>query len=110
MVPLLVLVLILLLIEGDPKKPWSGVAFVAALLTVVGIGWAVGRWVLLVVPAVVFAGALIVSERQPVPAGAGACDPTCAPTAAGLAGYAVVLGSLLAIGVVLRRVMAWISS
>lgn len=81
MLPLLVLILILLLID-DPKKPWSGIAYVAGLLTVVGIGWAVGRWVMLAVPVVVFAVALVVSESESDPAGT--CDPACWSTADGL--------------------------
>jgi hypothetical protein len=105
MLPLLVLILILLFIE-DPKKPWSGIAYVAGLLAVVGVGWAIGRWVVLVVPAVVFAVALVVSERESAPAGT--CDPACWSTADGLGVLAFAFGSLLAIGLVLRHVMAWL--
>lgn len=107
MLPLLVLVVILLLVE-DPKKPWSGIAYVAGLLTVVCIGWAVGRWLMLVIPLAVFTVALVVSESEPDPAGT--CDPGCGSGADGLVVLALVVGSLLAIGVVLRRVMAWFRS
>ena len=103
-VSLVVFVLGMLLID-DPKKPWSGIAYVSALLTIVGTGWAIGHWLLVIVPWSVFAVALVLwSDDTPT---SGDCDPACwsggAGEFAGLLGF--VLGSLLAIGVALRWVM-----
>ena len=102
-VPLVVFVLVLLLVD-DPKKPWSGIAYVSALLTVVAVGWAVGRWFIVLVPWLVFAVALVLGgDDAPAP---GTCDPACwsggAGEVAGLLGF--VLASLLTIGVALRWV------
>jgi hypothetical protein len=106
--PFAVLLLILLLVD-DPKKPWSGVAYVAACLMIVGLGWAVGRWIIVAIPAAMFAVAVFFSEREPDP-GEGVCDPACWSGGDGLLLLAFVLGALLAIGVVLRRLVARVSA
>lgn len=102
-VSVIVFVLVMLLVD-DPKKPWSGIAYVSALLTVVGTGWAIGHWLIVIVPWSVFAVSLVLwSDDAPT---SGDCDPGCwaggAGEFAGLLGF--VLGSLFAIGVALRWV------
>lgn len=55
------------LLVDDPKKPWSGIAYVSALLTVVATGWAIGHWLIVIVPWSVFAVALVLwSDDAPL--------------------------------------------
>jgi hypothetical protein len=113
-VPLVVFVLVLLLVD-DPKKPWSGIAYVSAVLTVVAIGWAIGRWVIALIPLLAFGVGVLFSRDDPAAdrlQASGACDPACpGPGGVGetIGLLGLFLGSLMTIGVALRWVTDRIS-
>lgn len=104
-VPLSVLLLVLLLVE-DPKKPWSGIAYMSAVLTVVGIGWTVGRWHVVLVAWAASVAALVISENEPAPAGT--CDPACWSTADAYASiYRLALAASIAMTMSLMSIIRW---
>lgn len=100
-VPFCVLLLVLLLID-DPKKPWSGIAYAAAILTVVGIGWAVRHWLIMLIPWLAFVITLVLAQDdEPEPN----CSEFCISEADGYALLFFVLGLLLSAGAIAARLV-----